>query len=364
MKLKHIINFLEARAPLALQESYDNSGLLLGHVEMEIRGAIICLDSTEEVIDEAIATDCNLVIAHHPIIFSGLKKISGHTYIERAVIKAIKNDVAIYAIHTNLDNVQDGVNQIMAEKIGLKNLTILAPKSGTLSKIAVMVPVAFADKLRTAMFAAGAGSIGNYDECSFNLEGMGTFRGDADSQPFVGAPGKSHQEKEMRVEVIVENWKIASVISAIISSHPYQEVAYDVYPLANSQRNVGSGMVGELENDMPTRDFLLHLKKTIKTSCVRHTAICKQHVKRIAVCGGSGSFLLTQAIAAGADVLVTADFKYHQFFDADDRIVIADIGHYESEQFTMELLRLWLDVNFPTFAPRLTTVVTNPVLYL
>ncbi len=364
MKLREIISFLEQIAPPSLQEAYDNSGLITGDIEMDITGAIICLDSTPEVIAEAKAKGCNLVIAHHPIVFSGLKKLTGKNYIERTVIEAIRSGIAIYAIHTNLDNVKQGVNMRIAQVIGLHNVAVLDRKAGHLLKIAVYVPHSHVSEVREAMFSAGAGHIGNYDQCSFNVLGTGTFRAGDGADPYVGKLGESHQEPETRIEVVTNSWTKARVVNAMLASHPYEEVAYDIYRIENESDNFGAGLIGELENDVLVLDFLKEIKLKMKAGAVRYTKPHKTHIRKIAVCGGSGGFLLEKAVQAGADMLITADFKYHQFFDADNRIIIADIGHYESEQFTMNLLNDWFSQKFANFATHLTAVVTNPVYYL
>ncbi|MFM1874566.1 MAG: hypothetical protein RL266_303 [Bacteroidota bacterium] len=364
MKAAEVIAYLEKYAPPSLQESYDNSGLLVGDASIELTGILVSLDCTEDVIDDAISQGCNMVVAHHPIVFSGLKRINGKNYIERTVIKAIKNDVLIYAIHTNLDNVLDGVNQKFAERLGLIDTRILAPKKMLLKKVVTYAPTDHAETVRLAMCDAGAGNIGNYDQCSFNTPGTGTFRGNEKTDPFVGKKGEIHSEEEVRIEVIVPEFKLSSVLVAMRKSHPYEEVAFDVYGLENSWKEVGSGMIGELPTEMDALEFLKSLKTIMKTDCVRYTLPHKATVKNVAICGGSGSFLLGSAIAAKADVFITGDLKYHQFFDADNKIIIADIGHYESEQYTIELLAEKLAENFPTFAPRLTRVKTNPINYL
>ncbi len=364
IKVKDITSFLESIAPLSYQESYDNSGLITGNGDMVVNGVLICLDSTEAVIEEAISNNFNLVIAHHPIVFSGLKKINGKNYVERTIIKAIKNDIAIYAIHTNLDNVRNGVNAMIAEKLGLVNTKILSPKSGLLKKLVTFVPVGQAENVRSALFQAGAGSIGNYDECSFNIPGLGTFRGNELSNPTLGKKGERHSENEIRIECIFENFKENAILKALFIAHPYEEVAYDLYPLTNELQTVGSGMIGELPDYQTETDFLKHLKSVMKAGVIRHTALLGKKLKKIAICGGSGSFLLNSAIHSGADMLITADFKYHQFFDSDGKIVIADIGHYESEQFTIELIKSLILKKFSTFAVRITEVNTNPVYYI
>jgi dinuclear metal center YbgI/SA1388 family protein len=363
MRIAEIIQQLELLAPPTLQESYDNAGLLTGQSNWECNGAVVCLDSTEEVIDEAIQKGCNLVIAHHPIIFSGLKKITGKNYVERTIIKAIKHDVAIYAIHTNLDHVMDGVNKKMADKLGLKNIKILAPKPDLLMKLNTFVPEAHAEKVRHALFAAGAGHIGNYDACSFNTYGTGTFRGNESSNPFIGKKGEIHHEAEQKIEVIYPKWKEQQVLRALFDAHPYEEVAYDLHPLNNIHQFVGAGMIGELETEMRWIDFFTLLKTRFHLQIIRHTRPIKETIKTVALCGGSGSFLLNDAIRQRADVFITADYKYHQFFDADGKIMIADIGHFESEQFTSELLFDYLQQKFPTFAVVLSETNTNPVKY-
>ncbi len=364
MKLQEITDCLEAYAPLALQESYDNAGLICGSKDMDITAALICLDSTEAVIDEAIERGCNLVIAHHPIVFSGLKKFNGKNYVERVIIKAIRNNIAIYAAHTNLDNVHNGVNAKIAEKLGLINCTVLAPQKNVLKKLVTFCPEAKAEEVRTALFNAGAGHIANYDECSFNTSGTGTFRAGAGSDPFVGEIGKQHQENEVRIETIYPQHIENQLLKTLFDAHPYEEVAYDLLPLSNTHNRIGAGLVGELPEEINEMDFLKHLKTIMKADSLRYNDLRGKKVKKIAICGGSGSFLLGDAIKSGADVFVTADFKYHQFFDAENRIIIADIGHYESEQFTVELFYEILKKKFSTFALLISTINTNPIKYL
>ena len=365
MKVKDFVQVLELVAPGSYQESYDNSGLLTGSTENEVKGVLICLDSTEEVIQEAIDNNCNLVIAHHPIVFKGLKRINGSNYVERVIIKAIKHDIAIYAIHTNLDNVlHQGVNAKIAEKLGLTNLKVLDAKKGLLKKLYTFAPVEHAEKVRNTLFNAGAGNISNYSECSFNVEGTGTFKGAEGSNPFVGEVGIRHQEAEIKIEVIFPAHLEKNILKELFATHPYEEVAYDIISLDNSFDVVGSGIVGDLAEPVDAAFFLRELKSKMKTDCIRYTAICKDKISRVAVCGGAGSFLLKNAISANADVFVSADFKYHEFFDAENRIIIADIGHYESEQFTIEIIYDILLNKFPIFAILKSKVKTNPVSYL
>jgi dinuclear metal center YbgI/SA1388 family protein len=362
-KLSAIIAALESWAPLSLQESYDNAGLITGHGDMPVTGVLICLDSTEAVVDEAIANNCNLIIAHHPIIFTGLKKLNGKNYIERTIIKAIKNDIAIYAIHTNLDNIADGVNSKIAEKLELSNLRILSPKNGILKQLVTYCPHKNAEAVKSALFAAGAGAISNYDECSFSTEGSGTFRGNGVSNPVVGEKNIRHTEPETKIEVVFEAWKMGSVMKGLREAHPYEEIAYSIHDIDNQYNYVGSGLIGDLKTSEKTGDFLKRLKTVMNAGVIRHTIVLKESVQKIAVCGGSGSFLLQDAIRLGADVFVSADFKYHQFFDADGKILIADIGHFESEQFTKDLIYEFLKGKFTTFALRLSGLNSNPINY-
>jgi dinuclear metal center YbgI/SA1388 family protein len=363
MQLKEIIEHLENIAPLALQENYDNCGLLTGNPQMIIHAALITLDCTEAIIDEAITIGANLIVAHHPIVFSGLKKLNGKNYVERVVIKAIQHNIAIYAIHTNLDNLKNGVNAEIAKRIGLQNCQILAPKNGLLKKLVTFIPEANFDRVSEAIFNAGAGHIGNYSETGFSITGTGTFKGNYFTNPTIGTKGIKENVQEKRFETIFPAHIERQVIAALLQSHPYEEVAFDIYPLSNSLSNVGSGMVGNLAEPINETDFLKLLKEKLNIACIRHTALLNNKVQKIAICGGSGSFLLQNAIASGADFFVTADFKYHEFFDAENKIVIADVGHYESEQFTKDLLFSLLNEKFPTFALHLSRINTNPVNY-
>lgn len=364
MKIRDITNTIAAFAPLQYQESYDNAGLLFGNPDWEATGVLLTLDTTEAVIEEAIARKCNLVVAHHPIVFGGLKKINGNNYVERVAIKAIKNDIAVYAAHTNLDNVRNGVCEMMARKLALQHCSVLSPKRELLRKLYTFVPHADAEKVRTALFAAGAGHIGAYSECSFGVEGTGTFKGGEGTNPYVGKVGERHQEAEAKVEVIFPVYLEQYVIRALLDSHPYEEVAYDVVKLENAYAEVGSGLVGCLKEPMDEDTFLRWVKQQFDTGCVRYTPLRGKPVKKVALCGGAGSFLLKKAISAGADAYISADFKYHEFFDAENQIVIADVGHFESEQFTVELFYHILTEKFPNFAPLKSTIRTNPVNYL
>jgi dinuclear metal center YbgI/SA1388 family protein len=363
MKLVEITNYLENIAPLNYQEDYDNSGLIVGNGNDEITAALVALDCTEQIVDEAIANHCNLIITHHPIVFKGLKKFNGKTYVERVVLKAIKNNIALYAIHTNLDHVHGGVNDEICKRLGIINAKILSPKGGLLKKLVAFCPSASADKIKEALFSAGAGHIGNYSECSFGNEGIGTFKGNEESDPFVGQKGVQHQEAEQRIEVIFKVQDERKILVSLLENHPYEEVAYDIYPISNTLANVGAGMVGWLPEEMDASAFLYYLKEKMNAKVIRHTSVLPKKIRKIAVCGGSGSFLLKDAIAAGADAFITADFKYHEFFDAEDKLIICDIGHYESEQFTSNLLIDNIQEKFRNFAIRLTEHNTNPINY-
>ena len=364
MKVKDIILAIEEFAPPPLQESWDNAGLIVGDELAEIESAVITLDVNEKVIDDAIEKGDQLIIAHHPLIFAGLKKINGKTDVERALIKAIKNNIAIYAAHTNLDVVKHGVSWKIAQKMGLKSIQTLIPQKGILQKIVTFVPVKHVDAVREALLFAGAGHIGDYDFCSFNVKGEGSFRAGENTNAYVGEKGSIHFETEIRLETIFPKYLQRKVINALLNAHPYEEVAFDIYPLENTHQNVGLGVVGILPEEEKSFDFLLRLKKDFNCKIIRHTPIHKDKVSKVAIVGGAGSSFLSNAIAAEADVFVTGDFKYHQFFEAENKIIIADIGHYESEQFTKELFYEIVTNKFSKFATRLSEVETNPVNYL
>jgi dinuclear metal center YbgI/SA1388 family protein len=364
LKVRDIISAIEEVAPLSYQESYDNAGLIVGEYKQEVSGILICLDVIESVVEEAIQKGANLIIAHHPIVFKGLKRFNGSNYVERTVMMAIKNNIAIYAAHTNIDSVRGGVSERICDLIGLQNKKILSPVGEDLKKLVTFVPSSHAEKVREAIFKAGAGSIGNYDSCSFNAEGTGSFRGGEETNPHVGEKGKLHYEKEERIETIFPKHVKGRVIGALLDAHPYEEVAYDIYSLDNVNPQAGLGMFGELEKEENTIDFLKRIKDIFGCGCIRYTNISKEKVKRVAVCGGSGSFLLRKAIASKADVFVTGDFKYHEFFDAEDKLIIADIGHYESEQFTRDIFYEIVTKKLPNFAVHISEINSNPINYL
>lgn len=363
MIVQDVINYLEELAPLHYAEDFDNVGLLVGSKNEQVKGVLVTLDTLESVVDEAIEKNCNLIISFHPIIFKGLKKINGNSYVERVVIKAIQNNIAIFAIHTALDNCLQGVNDIICNTLNLSNKTILLPQQGTIKKLTTYVPSDNAETLRAALFNVGAGTIGNYKNCSFNI-GVGTYQGNEDSNPVKGKKGELHQEKETQISVTFQKHLESKILKTLFENHPYEEVAFEVTTLDNYNQTIGMGMVGELENELKTEDFLAYVKKKMNVSVIRHSKIIKKTVRRIAVLGGSGSFAIPAAMAANADVFITSDLKYHDFFSAEDQIILADIGHYESEQFTKNFLADYLSKKITNFAVVLATTKTNPVKYL
>ncbi len=364
MTINEIVVQLEKLAPTPYQESYDNCGLLTGNAKWECTGIVCTLDTLENVVEEAVKKKCNLIVSHHPIIFKGLKSLIGSNYIERTVLAAIKNDIAIYAIHTNLDNVLVGVNRFIGNKLGLLNQTILLPKKEMLCKLYTYVPTTHANAVRNAIFAAGAGNIGDYSECSFNVTGVGTFRPGQNTNPFIGTTGGERETvDEIKMEMIFPFYLQNSILKALLNSHPYETVAYEIIKLDNKYQDVGSGMIGFLPESLREKDFLELVKQLFGLKIIKHTELLGKPIQKVALCGGSGSFLLKNAIAAGADAYITSDIKYHEFFDADNNLLLLDIGHWESEQFTIDLLHLYLQEIFPTFAVLKTAVNTNPVRY-
>jgi dinuclear metal center YbgI/SA1388 family protein len=360
--INQVIEYLEEVAPVCYQESYDNSGLLVGNPNAELKKGLICLDVTQSVMEEAIRTGCNLIISHHPLIFNPLKKITGRTHCENLVIQAIKNDIVIYAIHTNLDNILCGVNQRFAEKLGLKNGRILLPTQNNLCKLITYIPNDYAETVRNALFKAGAGTVGNYHSCSYNAEGYGTFQANENANPFVGNKNEVHQEKEIRTEVIFPIHFKKQIINALIENHPYEEPAYDIVPLANTNTTVGAGMIGELETAMNEAEFLPFLKKQLQLSCIKHSKFRGKEIKKVALCGGSSAFLISEAIGQKADVFISSELKHNHFIDSAEAILLTDIGHFESEIQTKYLLYDILIKKFCTFAVSLKE--ENPISYL
>lgn len=363
MKINEIIQLIQEHAPTGIQESYDNSGLITGDPEQETDLMLVCLDVTEEVVLEAIEAGAGLIVSHHPLIFKGIRRISGQDATGRILIQAIRHNLAIYAAHTNLDKVIPGVSTTLAEKLGLTRLRILAPEQNSLLKLVTFIPSSHLEEVSLALFAAGAGRIGDYDSCSFQVEGSGTFRGLEGSNPFVGDKGSVHHEKEVRFEAVVPSVSQHRVVSRLLDVHPYEEVAWDLIPLKNPNPYMGLGVIGELTNPMTEVDFMSYVKEKLKLTAFKYTRLTNQLVRQVALCGGSGSEFLPQAIESGAQVFLSADFKYHQFFEAEDRILILDIGHYESEIQVIHLIKQLVTKKFPKFAVRLSDVNTNPIKY-
>lgn len=364
MVVQDVINHLHDLAPLAYAEDFDNVGLLVGDKNQNVSGVLVTLDTLEAVVDEAIEKNCNLIVSFHPIIFKGLKKLIGKSYVERVVIKAIQHNIAIFAIHTALDNALQGVNSIICDKLNLTNKQILIPQKGSIKKLTTYVPKANADDLRSALFKAGAGNIGNYDNCSFNSEGIGTFKGNASSNPVIGKRGELQNEEEIQVNITFQKHLESHILKTLFSAHPYEEVAYEVTTLENTNQHIGMGMLGELQSPQSETDFLNFVKDKMNCGIIRHSKLLNNSVKKVAVLGGSGSFAIGAAKGAGADIFITADLKYHDFFSAESNIVVADIGHYESEQFTKTFLVDYLSKKISNFAIILSNTNTNPVKYL
>jgi dinuclear metal center YbgI/SA1388 family protein len=363
MKIAELIKAITVFAAPELQEDYDNAGLLTGSPDWECKGILCTLDVTVEVVREAVHKNCNLIVAHHPVIFKGLKQLTGKNYVEQVVIEAIKCEVAIYAAHTNLDNVLMGVSGKMAALLNLKEVRVLQPKPKMLRRLITFAPVDKAEAVRQAVFDAGAGHIGNYSECSFNSQGTGTFKAGEGADPYVGEIGVRHEEKETKIEIVYPFYLETQVVKALLDHHPYEEVAYDIFTMENVHYGMGAGVIGSLEQPLSEKEFLKLVRDTFKIGAIRHTPFTGKMIKKVALCGGAGSFLTRTAIRVGADVYLTGDVKYHEFFDAEGKLLLADIGHYESEQYTIDLLHDLLVQKFPTFAVFKTGVNTNPVHY-
>ncbi|OIQ27929.1 MAG: Nif3-like dinuclear metal center hexameric protein [Bacteroidetes bacterium MedPE-SWsnd-G2] len=364
MIVKDVINHLETLAPLNYAEDFDNVGLLVGDKSTKLKGVLVTLDTTEAVVDEAIENNCNLVVSFHPIIFKGLKRLNGSNYVERVAIKAIKHDIAIYSMHTALDNSHIGVSAIMANKLGLTNQNILLPKKSTILKLTTYAPINEAESIKNALFNAGAGTIGNYDNCSFATNGIGTFKANEAANPSIGEKGKRHSEEESKISVTFPKHLKSKVLSALFNAHSYEEVAYEIVSLENTNQNIGMGIVGVLPESADSTSFLQDLKLKFKTPAIRHSKLLDKPIKKVALLGGSGSFAIEAAINASADVYITADLKYHDFFRAENKIILADIGHYESEQYTKNYLADYLSKKITNFAIVLSMTNTNPVKYL
>lgn len=363
MIVQDVADLLEELAPLANAEGFDNVGLLVGSPEAKVTGILVTLDTLENVVDEAIAKNYNLIISFHPIIFKGLTKITGKTYVERVVAKAIQHGINIYSMHTALDNVTEGVNGKICKVLGILEPQILIPKTETLLKLTSYIPKNAIEQVKGALFAAGGGSIGNYSHCSFTLEGIGSFRPESGAQPAIGKLEETHFEEEVQLHMTFPKRLRSTMLKALFGSHPYEEVAYELTSLVNEHQHLGMGMIGNLATPIEEEAFLQHLKKSMHLSCIRHSDLLKKPIQKVAVLGGSGAFAIAAAKAQGADIFVTADIKYHQFFEAENKMIIADIGHYESEQYTKNLLVDYLTKKIPNFAVALSESITNPIKY-
>ena len=364
MTIKNVTDYIEKIAPLNYAESFDNVGLLVGNPNTKVTNVLVCLDTLEETVDEAIAKKCNLIVSFHPIIFNGLKKITGTNYVERAVLKAIKNNISIYATHTALDNSKNGVSAKICDVLGLKNKTVLIPKKGIIKKLTTYIPKEQASFVREALFKVNKNNLGNYSDASFNVLGKGTFKGNEKSTPTYGEKNKLHTEEEIKLTLLFESKDEFTILKTLKEKHPYEEVAYEVTTIDNIHQDIGMGMIGEFKKEMDEKTFLNYLKKTMKTNCVRHSAFLGKNIKKVAVLGGAGSFAIDTAKRVGADAYISADFKYHDFFKAEKSILLADIGHYESEQFTKNLLVDYLTKKFSNFAVILSEKSTNPIYYI
>ncbi|KAA6317312.1 hypothetical protein EZS27_032510 [termite gut metagenome] len=364
MKIEEVVRTLERFAPLPLQDGFDNAGLQIGLTDVETTGVLLCLDVTESVLAEAIQLGCNLIISHHPLLFKGYTSLTGKDYTERCLIKAIKNDIVIYSAHTNLDNATGGVNFKIAEKIGLHHIQILAPKENALLKLVTYVPSTYANKVRNALFAAGCGNIGNYDSCNYSSEGKGTFRAKEGAKPFCGSIGKLCEQEEIKIETILPAYKKTEAVNALIEVHPYEEPAYDLYPVLNTWEQAGAGVIGDLEEPESELDFLKRIKKIFDVGCLKHNEFSGRFIRKVALCGGAGAFLLPQALRSKADAFITGEMKYHDYFKCETNILLAEIGHYESEQCTKEVLHFVISDTFPHNRIHISKINTNPIKHL
>ena len=364
LRIKDILNEIERHAPLSLQEDFDNAGVQIGDVNQQATGALLCLDVTEGIVDEAINAGFNLIISHHPLAFKPFKSLTGKNYVERCMIKACKNDIVIYSAHTNIDNAAGGVNYKFAELFGMEDIRILSPQKGNLIKLVTFVPEDYAETLRKTLFKAGAGHIGNYSSCSFNAKGSGTFLASDNCHPYCGEIGHLHTEKEIRIETVFPSYLKSAVISSLLSVHPYEEPAFDLYKLENSWQQAGSGIIGNLPEWEDELIFLQRIKDVLNVECLKHSLLTGRKLRTVAICGGSGAFLINEAIASGADIFITGEAKYNDYLDVENKILLAVIGHYESEICTKDLFFHIISKKFPTFAVQNSIVNSNPIKYL
>ena len=362
MTVGDLCGWLEQRAPLRFQEDYDNSGLLVGQRSWTVTGVLCCLDADEAVVHEAVARGCNVVLSHHPIVFKGLKRLTGATAVERTVALALKHNVALYAGHTNWDSIQGGVSFSLAQRLGLVAPRIMMPRGGELLNLVVYVPAEHASPVAEAAFGAGAGRIGAYDECHFSGSGTGTFRPLDGAQPFVGQIGVREVADEHRLEFVLPKHRKSAVQQAVWAAHPYEEVAHSWISLDNSWSEVGYGAVGNLPEPIRLGDFLAVCAAQLGAESVRYsTSSLDRIVQRIAVCGGSGAEFAGAAAAAGADAYVTGDLKYHGFQDPPGGLVLVDVGHGESERPFIDDWAELIRSEFVTFAVLISETDNRPV---
>lgn len=364
MKILDVIKYLDQLIPAGYQESYDNCGLQVGDTSAEITGALISLDLTEAVVDEAVETRSNLIVTHHPFIFGGLKHIDADSPAGRIIYKLIRNGIAVYSAHTSLDKLSNGVSAQLAKRLGLCNLRILAPDSDSLKQLVVYCPKEQSQQLKDALYAAGAGNIGNYRHCSYSVNGTGTFEPLQGANPFVGTVGSETYTSEERIEMVYPKAFENKIVSALKANHPYETPAYSLIPLSNANPDVGLGIVGELPEDVEIETFIETVKQTVGIPVVRHSELCRKKVRTVALCGGAGAEFIGTAVAQNADIYLTSDIKYHDFQKATGHIVLADIGHYESEQFAKEFFYDKLSEKFRIFAIRIAKTETNFVGYM
>ena len=361
--LKTLLDNIEGWAPLALQEDYDNAGLILGNPQATVHKALVCLDITPEVVDEAIQLHADLVISHHPAIFKGIKRINPASRLGYMIKQSLCHDIAWYAMHTNLDNTLDGVNSYLAKQLGLQTPRPLIPLKGLYGKLQVYVPSSHAEQLRQALAEAGCGISPKYDHCSFSSQGEGRLRALENARPFVGEPGQLHVEPECKIECLYPVHKTRQVMAVLLASHPYEEPAFDLMPLENTAADKGSGIIGILETPCTETAFLDRLKTLTGVPCIRHSGFKGRQIRKVALCGGSGGSFIHAACGQGADVYITGDLKYHDFTDAETGTWLVDIGHHESEQFAKQLIFNHLTKNFPNFAVSISEQGMNPVSY-
>ena len=363
VSINNIIDLLDEWAPPAYAEDFDNVGLLVGDSSKQCTGVLVSHDCIEVVLDEALDTNCNLIVCFHPILFTGLKKITGRDYVEKVILKAIRNEIAIYALHTRLDNHPEGVNKLLSDRLGLLESKVLIPKPSGLKKLSTYVPKSDVDDVLQALHQAGAGAIGNYSECSFILEGKGQFRGNEKSQPHIGNPSEKTQVEEVQIQVVFESYLKEKIQNALITAHPYENIAYEIFILDNTLDKVGIGRIGKLAQPHTEEQFLSFVKEKLQTQLIRHSPFTRKPIETVAVLGGSGSFAISNALSQKADAFITADLKYHHFYQGGNTLLLLDVGHFESEQFIKNLIVDYLSKKLPNFAIILSHAKTNPVNY-